>query len=264
MKSRVLLIGHGAMAQTVLAALPAPAAVDFLLVRSHKVTAVQAQVPAQIQVVSNLAQCTHKPDFALECASHSALSDYGAELLAAGIDLGVISVGALADPTLFEQLQAAALQGGAQLHILAGAVAGIDALAAARAGGLDEVHYTSRKPPASWKNTPAEQMLDLTRLNAATVFYEGTAREAARQYPANANVAATIALAGLGFDKTHVQLIADPAASGNIHHIQACGRFGTLSIELQGQPLPDNPKTSTLAALSALRALINRSGWLVI
>lgn len=264
MKQQLLLIGFGAMARMVLRQLPESVTVDYLVVRDNKIAQVQAQVPKDIRVIASLAKCERKPDFALECASHSAVAQYGPELLAAGIDFGVISVGALADQSVLDELENAARQGGAQLHILAGAVAGIDALAAAREGGLDEVIYSSRKPPGSWRGTPAEALIDLERLTQATVFYEGTAREAARRYPANANVAATIALAGSGFEQTQVQLIADPSINGNIHHIQARGSFGEFIIELRGRALPDNPKTSTLAALSALRTLRNRGGWLVI
>src|SRR5699024_1808342 len=100
----------------------------------------------------------------------------------------------------------------------------------------------------AWQGTPAETALDLHSLQEVTVFFEGTAREAAQQYPQNANVAATIALAGMGFDKTQVQLIADPQAQHNQHHIGAPAGFGQRQFEAQVRTLPDNAMSSALTA----------------
>ncbi len=264
MKRAIMLIGYGAMARMVVRELPRDVHLGFLLVRPESVDDVQSRVGPQTRVISDPRECVGEVEFALECAGHGAVAQYGPTLLAAGVDFGVVSIGALANDDLLARLEAGARAGGAQLQVLAGAVAGIDALTAARAGGLESVSYTSRKAPASWRGTPAEATVDLDTLDRAVTFYEGTAREAARDFPANANVAATVALAGLGFDQTRVCLIADPAVSANMHTIEARGAFGEFRTELSGRPLPDNPKTSTLAALSALRALRNRDGWLVI
>jgi aspartate dehydrogenase len=96
------------------------------------------------------------------------------------------------------------------------------------------------------------------------VLYRGTAGEAALLYPQNANVAAAVALAGLGFEKTEVELVADPEAPGNVHEIEAEGAAGRFAIQLQGKPSRSNPKTSALAALSVARALINLDATIVI
>ena len=166
--------------------------------------------------------------------------------------------GDIAPEDLPEALEDAARAGRTQLHLLPGAMAGIDALSAARLAGLEEVRYTGRKPPAGWRGTPAEDLLDLAALREPTEFLHASAREAARLYPKNANVAATLSLAGLGLDRTQVRLIADPTVSENIHEVHARGAFGELHLRLQGRPLPENPKTSALTVLSALRFLHQR------
>jgi len=140
----------------------------------------------------------------------------------------------------------------------------MDALASARVGGLDEVLYRSRKPTLGWKGTRAEQLLNLEALEVATPHFSGSAREAALSYPKNANVAATVALSGVGLDRTQVELIADPQASGNTHEVEARGAFGELAFQITGLPIPGNPKSSALTAMSAVRFLQNQSGTLIL
>jgi aspartate dehydrogenase len=255
----ILLIGHGAIAAEVRAAALRSGLFDVgaVLVRHEKVGTVQAELNG-CRVIDSLQDLDFMPVLAAECASHAAVRQYGPDLLRRGIDLAIASIGALSDETLHRDLDSAAAEGGGRLILPAGAVPGIDALNAALQGGLERVSYTSRKPPAAWKGTPAEASLDLDGLRQATVFYIGTARAAARDYPKNANVAATVALAGLGFDATEVRMIADPAAGGNIHEIEAAGTFGEMHLTIRGRPLTSNPKTSALAAYSMVRTILNR------
>ena len=84
------------------------------------------------------------------------------------------------------------------------------------------------------------------------VHFEGNAREASKLYPKNANVAATIALMGIGFEKTKVKLIADDTISENVHELVISGEFGESQFKILGKPLPDNPKSSSLAAMSII------------
>jgi aspartate dehydrogenase len=257
-----VLVGHGAIARHVLKSLAADEAARCmgLVVRPARLAETRSAVPG-LRVEASIATFAGAlPGLVVECAGHGGLAAHGVAALEAGADLLVVSVGALADAALFQRLKDAAARGRAKLLILPGAVGGIDALAAARQGGLAAVRYTSRKPPAAWKGTQGERAADLDRLAAPAVLFEGRADEAARLFPQNANVAATIALAGAGFERTAVRLVADPAAPGNVHEIEAEGAFGAMRLEFRGRPLPDNPKTSSLTAFSVLRALRNRAG----
>lgn len=247
---KIMLIGYGAMAQAVIERLPPQVAIGWIVAREPHHAAIQAQFGEAVEALSSPLECFDTPDLVLECASQQAVAQYGEAVLARGWHLAVISTGALADSALEQRLQNA----GGQLTLLSGAVAGIDGLAAAKEGGLEHVTYQSRKSPASWRGSYAEQLIDLNTVSEAQVFFEGSAREAARLFPANANVAATVALGGVGMDETRVQLMVDPATQRNTHTIHVKGLFGEFHLELSGLPLASNPKTSTLAALSAVRA----------
>lgn len=263
---RIALVGFGAIGRSILtraAALPG-VIITHVVVRAGRLADTRAalgELGSAAQAVDHVpADCT----LVLECAGHAALEAHVVPALERGIECAVLSIGALSEPGLPERLEAAARQGGARLNLLAGAIGGIDAVAAARLGGLDSVVYTGRKPPAGWRGSPAEHVVDLGTLTGAAVIFEGSAREAANLYPKNANVAATLALAGLGLDATRVRLIADPAVSENIHEYEAAGAFGRMKLEMRGKPLTDNPRTSALTVLSALRFLANRAGNLAV
>ena len=263
---RLLMIGYGAIGKTVVAALRNEDRIRLVAViakASHHAAA-REQLGTSVEVVASLDEFRGEVDCVLECAGHAAVREHVPAALKRGIDVILVSVGSLSEPGLAESLEAAARDGGTQVTLVPGAVAGIDALSAAKPFGLDRVVYTGRKPPLGWLDTPAEKTCDLRTLKRAVTVFEGTAREAARLFPKNANVAATIALAGLGLDRTSVRLIADPAVQRNVHTLHAEGTFGELDMTIAGRPLADNPKTSALAAYSAVRALKNRAASLVI
>ena len=261
---KIGFIGLGAMARKAMRILwnegkNAPQVVGVLETPEGCVQATEF-LGGRVPVVETLdALLSLDPQLVAEAAGQAAVRQHGEAVLKAGRDLLVISIGSLADQTLFDTLKAAAGASGAQLLLPSGALGGIDALAAARLGGLTAVRQQIAKPPRAWEGTPAEGLVDLDALAEATVFFEGTAREAATHYPQNANVAAAVALAGLGFERSRVSLVADPALSGPHHTVEAEGAFGEFRIDLQGVALPDNPKSSTLAALSIARTLLNTS-----
>lgn len=260
---RVALIGCGAIGTSVLELLKGDTAlaVAAIVVPEEGVAAAQKLVPG-VPVASRVPATGI--DLVVETAGHAAIEEHVLPALARGTPCIVASVGALSAAGLAERLEAAATSGRTQVQLIAGAIGAIDALAAARIGGLGSVRYTGRKPPQAWKGTPAEQGRDLDRLTEETVIFEGSAREAAQLYPKNANVAATVSLAGLGLDRTMVRLIADPAIADNVHTVEAEGAFGSFELTMRNKPLAANPKTSALTVYSAVRALRNRAAALAI
>ena len=264
---RLALVGLGAIGQAVLAQVqvdPLLRVVQVLVRPGSDPAAQQSHRAAQAALLATLAphallvhalDLTDPPDLLVECAGHGALGDAVLPALRAGVPAVVASVGALHDSSLLASLAEAAEAGRTRVQLIAGAVGGIDALAAARIGGLTRVHYTGRKPPAGWRGTPAEALCDLAALRAPQQVFDGSARDAARLYPKNANVAATVSLAGLGLDATRATLWADPTVTRNTHRVVAEGAFGRLDLTLENEPLASNPKTSALTVYSVLRAI---------
>ena len=234
-------------------------ALRVVLVRSERMQ-YQAATHRDTLLVDAVAELPDDIDHMIDCAGHLALQEYGPDILRRGVDLTTVSVGALADPTLYDDLMQAATEGRARLQLASGAIGALDCLRAANIGALQRVTYIGRKPPKGWKGSPAESKLDLNELDGgAQVHFDGSARDAALQYPKNANVAAAVALAGLGFDDTRVKLIADPDVDENIHEIRAEGDFGRFAFEIRGRALPDNPRSSALAAMSVVSKLEQES-----
>lgn len=250
---KIGIIGEGAIGRYVAGILNERRLGPHIIVtRSHHLA---GNPPDAIPHVGSVADLPQGMTLMVECAGHTALAEHGCAILERGIDLITISIGALADPVLAKNLTDAARRGNSQLHLASGAVGALDCLQAAKVGGLSDVTYIGRKPPRSWLGSPAEDRLDLDKLDAAATHFEGTARDAAMTYTKNANVAAAVALAGPGFDSTQVKLVADPTITANIHEIHAAGAFGRFSFQIEGHALPDNPRSSALAAMSAISAI---------
>ena len=264
------VIGSGAIATPMLEALAANigAPIDRLTILTlpeveaaarDLVGRIGPSIARQVDLVTDGKAFLSEPfDLVVECAGHAAVKAYGVEVLTHGVDLLVVSIGALTDDTLRESLRSAAKTSGARLILCSGAIGGIDLLSAASLSGITSITYSSRKPPKAWKGTPAEKLLDLDAVTTETVFYEGSARAAARDYPQNANSAATIAIASLGLDQTNVRLIADPAAPGNVHEFKLSSAAADMEVRIVGKPSPANPKTSMSTAYTVAREILNR------
>lgn len=262
---RVGLIGFGAIGQAVAQGWTQQPVdghrLAAVLVRPAQQAAARASLPQHIQVVTDRdALLAAAPDLVVEAAGHGAVQQHGAALLGQGTALMLLSIGALADAGLHDTLCAAARAGNTALLLPVGAIAGLDGLMALRRAGLTAVRYTSTKPPQAWRGTPADGPFDLAALAAPTVLFDGSARDAARLYPKNANLAAAVALAGLGFERTRVRLVADPAASGNTGQIDAEGPTSRLQVTVGGAASAGNAKTSGIVAHSVLSALGNAAG----
>jgi len=261
------IIGYGAMARSLclLLAVHAPhVQVRKVLVRPGSLST-KEPLPNGASFVFSSDELLSEPlDVVVECAGHFALMSVGPAVLYSGTDLLIASVGALADAAGEQVLYSACKQVGAKLRVPSGALGGLDVLGAAKLAGIESVVYNSRKHPNAWKGTPAERLLDLNALTQPVTFFEGDGRSAALNFPQNANVAATVSLSGIGFEKTKVFLTADPFATGNTHIIHALGNFGEISVTINGKTLPDNPKTSMLAPLSLVRCLLNMNESVVI
>lgn len=184
-------------------------------------------------------------DIVFEGASQEAVKEYAEQVLQAGKDLILMSVGGLFDDGFRKKLKNVARKKQCKIYIPSGAVCGIDGILSASIGGLNEVTLVTTKPPSSLGKSIDER----------TVVFEGSARQAVKKFPQNINVAASLSLAGKGFDDTKVEIVADPVATRISHKILAHGKFGRLRVELENMPNPNNPGSSYMASLSAIATL---------
>ncbi|MEW5422743.1 aspartate dehydrogenase [Amorphus sp. 3PC139-8] len=267
---RLAILGHGNIAATLVdvlgrdgrarfeavSVLARPGAID----RARESLAGKASVLADEVTFYDTLEglLTERPCLAVECATHSVVRDTVPAVLRAGCETVIVSIGAFADPEVADAVEDAAASGQTRAVLVPGAIGGVDALAAAKLAGIETVVYTGRKPPAAWRGTPAENALDLDQVAEPIVFFEGTARRAASDFPKNANVAATLALAGPGFDATRVRLVADPTIGANVHEYEVRSASVNFSIRLEGKASPDNPKTSVSTVYSVAREVLNR------
>ena len=210
-------------------------------------------LPEEVEVLP-LEELAKKSSLIVEAAAGSAVSTVVREALRLGSDVLVMSTGGLLENLDLFDL---AREKGARVYLPSGAIAGLDAIKAAKIGEIKGITLTTRKPPKGLAGAPSiiERKIDLEVITKATTIFCGNALLAARGFPANINVAATLSLAGIGPEKTQVRIIADPESKTNTHEILAEGDFGKIFTRCENLPSPFNPKTSYLAALSAIATL---------
>ncbi|NJJ39632.1 aspartate dehydrogenase [Paenibacillus apii] len=199
------------------------------------------------------------PDLVVECAGHSAVAAYGERVLRTA-DFMVVSAGALADEDLHGRLMKTARENGHRLVVPSAAIAGLDRIAAASVGYMEEVSLITRKPPKAWIGTFVEDKLNLEGLTEPVCVFEGPARESAKLFPESVNVSAALSLAGIGFDRTTVKVFVDPGITSNRHQVVARGKFGELQLEVGNTPSAANPKTGYIVAMSVIHNLRKLSG----
>lgn len=159
----------------------------------------------------------------------------------------IISIGALADEKFLSEITELVDVYQHAVHLPSGAIGGLDLLQNADAmGSITNVSLTTRKP--------ADSLIDYS-IDEPVIVYEGTAANAIKKFPKNINVSIILSLAGLGLDATKVTIIADPQMEKNEHHVEMQGDFGEATVTITNNPLPENPKTSYLAAMSVLGTL---------
>jgi aspartate dehydrogenase len=256
------LLGGGSIAAAVAESV---AAGEMPGVRIVAIAGASSPPSARVERLAELVGCTAvapegliaaAPDWVLEAAGGAALTTQIVALLDAGIGVVAMSIGALLDEKLWREVEQRR-ERGARVVLPSGAIGGLDVVAALNARGrLTEAGITSTKAPAGLRGAPylEDHGIVLPDDRAVTVF-RGNALEAIAGFPANVNVAAALSLAGLGPQRTTVTIVSDPAAARTRHEIVAAGDGGRVRVEIEALPNPSNPKSSYLAALSAVATL---------
>jgi aspartate dehydrogenase len=239
------IIGAGAIGRAVAARVAAGAVPGLVLLGFYTRTAVEDFDRPQLASARELERAT----VVVEAAGHDAVTDHAEAVLETGADFVCCSVGALADAALRDRLVGAAARGGSRLVVPSGAVGGLDLLAAAADAGLEEVVIEQRKPPRTL--LPEDEA---ARVDAPVVVFDGTVAQVVGRYPKTTNVAATVALAGLGFDATRARVVADPGLDANVAVLTARGAFGEFTLRLTNVASA-NPKTSAIVAHSVIATL---------
>ncbi|MBM4237158.1 MAG: aspartate dehydrogenase [Euryarchaeota archaeon] len=260
---RLLIIGCGSIGTTLAKAVDEMPEIEriyitdkskvcagHLVEKLHKVSYVDNSDESLTGIVGDI-------DLVVEAASQEAAKHFVPFFLDKGVDLMMMSVGSLADDDFRKRCFDLAKSRGCRLLVPSGAVTGTDGLHSASAGTIDEVLLITTKGPKSLRTIPflKEKGIDVNRLSEPTIVFEGSAREAASIFPRNMNVAATLSLLGVGFDKTKIRIVCDPKGERNTHRIVVRGPFGEMSSTTNNVQFPKNPSTSYLAALSVVAAI---------
>jgi len=256
---KIGILGVGAIGRTIATALDQKQ-VDAQLVALADQDRAQAEAlsrelsshPPVVSIEEMIGRC----DLAVEAASQAALPEFVPKALARGRDMLIMSVGGLLGrEDWFRQAD----EKGCRIYVPSGAIAGLDGIKSASIGRIESATLTSRKPVAALKGSKyvEDRGLQLESFKEDTVIFEGTAEEAARAFPATSNVAASLRLAVEPSAPVCVRVVAVPGGNENVHEIRVQGEFGWLTVRVENVPSKSNPRTSQLAAFSAIATLKN-------
>lgn len=204
--------------------------------------------------VVGLEDLAARAEVVVECAPKAVFAGLARSAVEAGRIFMPLSVGALLDHM---DLVDRARETGARIIAPTGALVGLDTVRAMAVGQIHEVRLITRKPPRGLAGAPhlVENGIDVEALTTATRVFEGTAREAARGFPANVNVAAALSLAGIGPDRTLVEVWADPAIDRNMQSVRIASDSGEAEMTIRNIPSDENPRTGRITALSVIACL---------
>ena len=264
---RLAIIGCGSIGSELAEAADGMAEVKRIYLTDQKGTASNALASKlkKAVAVGSIEPELYHCDLVIEAASQAAAREFIPKVVGRGVDIMIMSVGALADDEYRDSVYDTARNTGARILVPSGAVCGTDGLSSAAVGRIDRVELITTKNSEGLLGIPYldDMKIDISKIREPTVIYKGTAREAVKLFPKNVNVAATVSIMGVGFDRTDVTIVIDPDTNANSHEIIVKGEFGNIISKTCNVPYNNNPSTSHLAALSAISALkrIIRNDW---
>lgn len=252
-KLKISLVGCGVIGTEIVKATSSVKEVELVAVvdldrnKAEKVVKLSKDSPK----ITDIDEAVRMADMVVECASTAVVLELAKKTLNQGKDIMIMSTGGLVDHLDLLDL---AREKDVCIYLPSGAVCGLDGLKSATAGKVRSVTLTTSKPPNALQGAPylIENNIDLSKIKEKKVIFEGNAREAIRGFPANINVAVSLSLAGIGWEQTKVRIIADPSLKVNVHEVEVVGDFGRIITRTENVQSPMNPKTSYLAALSAV------------
>jgi aspartate dehydrogenase len=253
---RVAVVGLGPIGRKVVEALDKGidglvlAAVSVQDPAKHQAFLAGLKKPPAVLPIDGLAEVA---DMVIECAPSKLVRSIVAPFVSRGKTAVVLSAGALLEN---EDLIALAKQHGGQIAVPTGALIGLDAMTAAAEGNIQSVRMVTRKPPKGLLGAPylIENNIEIEGITEPLRVFEGTAREAAKGFPANLNVAVALSLAGFGPDRTRLEIWADPTVTRNVHRMEVDSDSARFSMSIENIP-SENPKTGRITALSVIAYL---------